>query len=83
MEPNATEANRRARPFDRGTSGRQGVARETAGLLRTASAAKTKAVAATATASDVGEHGAGDRHRKAGGLRVAREEQARYRVLYC
>ncbi len=74
MAPNATEVNRRARPFDRGTSGRQGVARETAGLLRMGSASKTKAVAATATASDVGKHAAMQRHREAGGLRVAQEE---------
>jgi hypothetical protein len=48
-----------------------------------ASASNTKAVAATATASDVGEHAALDRHREAGGLRVAQDEKARYRVLDC
>jgi hypothetical protein len=45
-------------------------------MLRKAPASKTKAkaVAATATASDVGEHAALERHREAGGLRVAQEE---------
>jgi hypothetical protein len=74
VAPDATGANRRTRPFDRGTSGRHGEAREAAGLLRKASASKTKAVAATATASDLGEHAAFERPRKAGGLRVAQEE---------
>jgi hypothetical protein len=76
VAPDVTGANRRTRPLDRGTSGRRGEARETAGLLRKApdSKTKTKAVAASATASDVGEHAALERHRKAGGLRVAQEE---------
>jgi hypothetical protein len=39
-----------------------------------ASASKTKAVAATATASDGGEHASLQRHRGAGELRVAQEE---------
>ena len=56
---------------------------ETAGLLRMTSASKRKAVAATATASDVGEHAALERFREAGGLRVAQKVEARYRVLYC
>ena len=66
-----------------GTSGRQGLDQGTVGLLRKAPASKTKAAAATAMANDVGEHTALERHWKAGGPRVAREEQARYRVLYC
>ena len=51
----------------------KGQASETAGLLRKASASKTKAVAASATASGVGEHAAFERHGEAGGLRVAQE----------
>ena len=77
MAPDATGANganRRTRPFGQGTSGRQGEATETAGLLRKASASKTKAVAASATAIDDGEHAALERLREAGGLRVAQEE---------
>jgi hypothetical protein len=39
-----------------------------------ASASKTKAVAASAAASEVGEHAALERHREAGGLRVGQEK---------
>jgi hypothetical protein len=79
----ATGANGRTRPFGQGNQAAKGLAGETAGLLRKAPASKTKAVAASATANEVGEHAALERHREAGGLRVAQEKQARYRVLYC
>lgn len=74
MAPGTTEANRRARPFDRAGQAAGELVRETAGLLTMASASKTRAVAAAATAGDVGEHPALERHREAGGLRVAQEE---------
>ena len=48
--------------------------RETAGLLRMASASNTKAVAATVAASDVGKHAALERIRDAVELRVAQKE---------
>jgi len=51
----------------------KGLAREMAGLLRKAPASGTKVAAASATARDVGEHAAGERHWEAGGLRVAQE----------
>ena len=45
-----------------------------AGLIRKAPVSKTEAVAASATASDVGEHAAFERHWEAGGLRIAQRK---------
>jgi hypothetical protein len=50
------------------------LAKETPGLFRMVSASTTKMVVAIATASAVAEHPVLERHREAGGLRVAREE---------
>jgi hypothetical protein len=69
------------RPFDLALQAIKGLAKETPGLFRMVSASTTKMVAAIATASAVAEHLALERHRQAGGPRVAQEEQARWRVL--
>ncbi|WP_198119893.1 hypothetical protein [Massilia rhizosphaerae] len=62
------------RPFDLALQAVKGLAKETPGLLRMVSASTTKMVAAIATARAVAEHQTLERHREAGGLRVAQEE---------
>ena len=74
MAPDATGANRRTRPFGRDTSSRQGIGQGNGWIAQEGVGFKEKAVAATATASDVGEHAAFERIRQAGGLRVAQKE---------
>ncbi|KQV36850.1 hypothetical protein ASC93_21720 [Massilia sp. Root335] len=71
------------RPFDLALQAVKGSAKDTPGLFRMVSASTTKMVAAIPTASAVAEHLVLERHREAGGLRVAQEEQALWRVLYC
>jgi hypothetical protein len=67
-------ANAGVRPFDLALQAAKGLAKETPGLFRMVSASTTKMVVAIATASAVAEHPVLERHREAGGLRVAREE---------